>query len=132
MQGTDPNRLDELASLVSHFGQPRDSHHRRTADRYAPQIRIVKAMSRSAAVAPVPAGEALKPEPVVTQGLGMEPVRWVNLEDHAVRFRWLRAPATTCRQTASWSLRRLLRLTRPLTSARRSPAREGRGEITSS
>jgi len=42
MQGTDPNRLDELASLVSHFGQPRDSHHRRTADRYAPQIRIVK------------------------------------------------------------------------------------------
>jgi len=75
MQGTDPNRLDELASLVSHFGQPRDSHHRRTADRYAPQIRIVKAMSRSAAVAPVPAGEALKPEPVVTQGLGVKPVR---------------------------------------------------------
>ena len=42
MQGTDPNRLDELASLVSPFGQPRDSHHRRAADRYAPQIRIVK------------------------------------------------------------------------------------------
>src|SRR5213593_4151090 len=67
MQGTDPNRLDELASLVSHFGQPRDSHHRRTADRYAPQIRIVKAMSRSAAVASGPAGEALQPAPVVTQ-----------------------------------------------------------------
>jgi len=40
--GNRPNRLDELASLVSPFGQPRDSHHRRAADSYAPQIRIVK------------------------------------------------------------------------------------------
>src|SRR6266849_2151544 len=86
-------------------------------------------MSRSAPVAPVPAGPALQPEPVVTQGLGALLVAlrlgdhadavqlahrpavdtegceralasaWslsdeVNLEDQAVRFRWLRARAT--------------------------------------
>jgi len=68
MQGTDPNRPDEPTPLLmSPFSQPRDSHRRGAADSYAPQIRIVKGDVPVSPVAPVPAGQALQPEPVVRQ-----------------------------------------------------------------
>src|SRR2546428_5035069 len=88
------------ASLVSPFGQPRDSRHRKTADRYAPQIRIVKGDVPVTPVASVPAGQALQPEPVVTQGLGALHVA-LRLGDHADAVQRAHRPAVGTQITST-------------------------------